>query len=640
MNRGELDLWLRCRNNIFEFVRLIWIVHPIQGRIQFDLYPFQYTVLREFLQNRFVVVLKARQMGLTELIAVYVLWRAIFFPYQNIQIISLKDRVAKKVLRRIKFMYINLPETLKTPIVNGRSGEIGTASEILFNNGSSIVSIPTTEDAGRSEAVSLLVMDEAAIMQYAETIWAAAFPTLSCVGYKTPIFLNSKEEIKKGVFKDKIEVAEIGTICPEEKGTRDISSLGLRTLSHKGRWQRILYSQNKGKLETWEVKDCKGETIKATPDHKFYTLEGWKSLREIIEGDLTVIQAETKVGGVYISKLQVIGKTWENIYDVHVEEDNSYISANNFINHNTGGSAIINSTPFGIGNFYYQTYSEALFNSNGFVPLKIRWDLHPDRDPEWYLSMRRALGKKRTAQEIDCDFLSSGDNVFDLTDIKAIEETIAENPPIEKRLNGKLLIFRRPVPGEHYFMGIDVSTGRASDYSAFSVMNKKGEEFAAFKGRVPINRLRDLVASTGHEYNKALLAPEANDIGEAIVSGLQLIGYNNLYYTRKLVKKRGQSTPDVVEVPGWYTTSKSRGIIINKLEEDIREDTVDILNPFFTNEAYTFIYDTMNRPVAMNKGEYMGDGSETYADDSILSEAITNFVRSGKQIPTEGTLPK
>ena len=105
-----------------------------------------------------------------------------FRDNKNIQIISIKDRVAKKVLRKIKYMYRNLPDFLKIPIVNGRAGDFGTAQELEFSNGSIITSIPTTEDAGRSEAVSLLVIDEAAIVRWASQIWASAMPTLATGG--------------------------------------------------------------------------------------------------------------------------------------------------------------------------------------------------------------------------------------------------------------------------------------------------------------------------------------------------------------------------------------------------------------------------------------------------------------------------
>ena len=59
-------------------------------------------------------------------------------------------------------------------------------------------------------------------------------------------------------------------------------------------------------------------------------------------------------------------------------------------------------------------------------------------------------------------------------------------------------------------------------------------------------------------------------------------------------------------------------------------------NKFFIQEAYTFIYDERNRPVAMGKHsrgsdeEDILDDENTYTDDSILAESITNFIRKGK----------
>lgn len=477
MTREELDIFVKASRNIFYFADLAKIIHPIKGKIPFKLYRFQKRVLWEFLNNRFNIILKARQMGLTELIGLFVLWVALFNINRNIVIISLKDRVAKRFLRRIKHIYMNLPECLQIPIINGRKGEFGTSDEMMFSNGSIITSIPTTEDAGRSEAVTILVMDEAAIMKFADIIWTAAAPTLF-----------------------------------------------------------------------------------------------------------------------------------------------------------TGGSAILNSTPFGVGNFYHKQWVDALVNEgpHSFNPIQIPWYLHPDRDEEWYRVNKQVLGPRRAAQEIDCDFLTSGDTVFDLMDIKALQDGLMDYPPIRKELDGRLLIFKDPEPNKEYFMGIDVSTGRARDYSAFSIMDRYGFEHACFKGRIPINKLKVVCGDLGMKYNQALMGPESNDIGEALTAGLQEMAYPNLFYTQKLLTRRGESEPEVIKVPGWYTTSKNRPIIIDTLERDIREEVVTINNPFFISEAYTFIYDESNRPVAMNKGEYLGDGSNTYADDSIMSECITNWLRKGK----------
>ena len=480
-SKEQLQELIRASKDIFFFAKFIKIVHPTRGKLMFDLYPFQKSVLWQFLNHRFNIVLKFRQAGLTELIAMYCLWLALYKDNQNIQIISIKDKVAKRVLRRIKFMYRNLPDHLKIPVINGSSpGKIGTTEEMEFSNGSMIISIPTTEDAGRSEAVSLLVIDEAAILRWASTIWGAAFPTLS-----------------------------------------------------------------------------------------------------------------------------------------------------------TGGAAIVNSTPYGIGNWYHQTWVDACSGGNEFNPIRLYWEMHPERDKEWYSQMRQILGPRRTAQEVDGDFLASGASVFDLLDIKAIEDQLSEFIPIKVRYNGSLRIFEKPIPGVKYFIGADVASGRARDYSAFSIMKQNGEEVACFKGKIPIEQFAKLLNLIGREYNNALLAPEANDIGQGVIKLLQEWNYPNLYYTIQFIKEKGERKPKKAKIPGWVTTTKNRHTIIMDLEADIRNELITIKDPFFVQEAYTFIYNEQNKPVALGKDKVKGDtGDELYdqdyVDDAILGKSITNFIRKGR----------
>lgn len=458
------------------FATFMMIVHPLKGAIKFDLYSYQRKVIYYFIRYRFNIILKFRQAGLTELIAMYALWLTMFHPYKNVQIISIKDKVAKKVLSRIKFSYKHLPEFLKMPIINGRPNELGTVTEIQFANGSTITSVPTTEDAGRSEAVSLLVIDEAAIVRFANQIWAAAFPTLS-----------------------------------------------------------------------------------------------------------------------------------------------------------TGGSAIVNSTPFGVGNWYHQTWVNSLTPNNTFHPIRLKWQMHPDRDINWYNEMANALGPRRTAQEVDGSFLSSGYSVFDLADIKQIEDLLSDFEVIETRYNGSLRIINKPKANTKYFIGADIATGRAKDYSAFSIMSRSGEEVAYFKGRVPIEKFIEILNEYGRMYNNATLAPEANDVGVAVVIGLQSLNYPNLYFTEQLVKEKGKNRRIKKKTPGWITTTANRSLIIDELEQDIRNEYITVKDPFFAEEAYTFVYDNRNRPVAMGKGNTK-DAEEddiTYTDDSIMAKAITNFIRKG-----------
>lgn len=81
------------------------------------------------------------------------------------------------------------------------------------------------------------------------------------------------------------------------------------------------------------------------------------------------------------------------------------------------------------------------------------------------------------------------------------------------------------------------------------------------------------------------------------------------------------------------TTQKNRSLIVEGLEKDIREDEVIIKDPFFVQEAYTFIYDGMGRPVAMGKHRQNNSAvdidleGQAYADDDIFGKAICNHIR-------------
>jgi len=490
LSSEEFNDLLRVSSNPFEFAKFIYIVHPQRGKVQFDLYPFQKSVLLAFLRNRFNIILKFRQAGVTELIALFCLWFAMYHSNKSIVIISIKEVVAKKVLRKIKFMYRNLPDHLKVQIVNGRTKDLGTHSEICFANDSIISSIPTTEEAGRSEALSLLVIDEAAIIRWADQIWAAAFPTLS-----------------------------------------------------------------------------------------------------------------------------------------------------------TGGRCILNSTPYGLGNFFHKAWGEALLGGNPFTPIRLKWRMHPERDDAWYKQMRDTLGSRRTAQEIDGDFLTSGNSVFDLMDIRAIEEAldgyiplrINDNPLFSsiykiRNFGDNLQIFDKPDPKRKYTISADISTGRARDYTALTLIDDLGEEAGCFKGKIPINEASALMMALGNIYNRARLAPESNDVGLGVAEDIQQKNYNNLYYSVKLLREKGKKKPREEKIPGWYTTSKNRPLILAELEEDIRLGNIIIKDRYFVQEAYTFIYDDKNKPIAMGKGKGPNEGEslddvDEYHDDAILAKAIGNHVR-------------
>ena len=71
------------------------IQHPTRGKIRFELFPFQEKTLQQFEKNRFNIVLKSRQTGISTLTAGFSLWQMIFNQDFNVLVIAIKQEVAK-----------------------------------------------------------------------------------------------------------------------------------------------------------------------------------------------------------------------------------------------------------------------------------------------------------------------------------------------------------------------------------------------------------------------------------------------------------------------------------------------------------------------------------------------------------------
>ena len=160
------------------------IQHPQRGKIKFSLYPFQYDVLKEYEKSDYNIILKSRQLGISTLSAAYSLWLMLFQNDKNVLVIATTKDTAKNLITKVRVMYERLPVWLKTQIVENNK------LSLIFKNGSQIKAIASNESAGRSEALSLLILDEAAFIDKIDVIWTAAQQTLAtggrCLAISTP----------------------------------------------------------------------------------------------------------------------------------------------------------------------------------------------------------------------------------------------------------------------------------------------------------------------------------------------------------------------------------------------------------------------------------------------------------------------
>lgn len=175
----------RCAHDPIYFLKKYCMIqHPVRGKIPFHLYPFQETTLTELSKNRFQIILKSRQTGISTLAAGYSLWKMLFNSDFNVLVIATKQEVAKNLVTKVRVMHELLPSWLK-----GGHLEDNKLS-LKLKNGSHIKAIASSPDAGRSEALSLLIFDEAAFIDDIDEIWASSQSTLStggsCIALSTP----------------------------------------------------------------------------------------------------------------------------------------------------------------------------------------------------------------------------------------------------------------------------------------------------------------------------------------------------------------------------------------------------------------------------------------------------------------------
>jgi len=125
------------------------------GLKKFKLYDYQENLVKSFQNNRFNIILKARQLGVSTIVGAYLGTYCIFHPEEDIIIVAINELVAKELILKTKIFINNLPSVVRPEILNPRNKE-----SIEFKNGSRIMAMTSTGNTGRSFNASFLVIDE------------------------------------------------------------------------------------------------------------------------------------------------------------------------------------------------------------------------------------------------------------------------------------------------------------------------------------------------------------------------------------------------------------------------------------------------------------------------------------------------
>lgn len=322
-----------------------------------------------------------------------------------------------------------------------------------------------------------------------------------------------------------------------------------------------------------------------------------------------------------------------------------------------GTSVIVESTANGMGDYFHNLYDNATKGTNGFIPVFLPWfemeeyrripiksDFPLDKriaalQREHYFDNDRAVWYQDRLRELQNDwdklsqeypttpevaFLVSGRPFFHVNTIKHYEKmcTIPKRKGTYKpgelgrgywkdSQDGEIWVWEEPKPGEKYVIGVDIATGRAADNSAFHVF-KGTQQVASYVGRHEPDELARLVAWCGLAYNQALIVPERNSVGIAVIIPLvKEIKYPNVYQHERL-----DTTTHIQSIEfGWPTTAVTRPLMLERLAALSRTGDLKLYCERTISEMKTFTFqDELGKKAEANRGS---------RDDMIMSLAIS-----------------
>jgi hypothetical protein len=301
--------------------------------------------------------------------------------------------------------------------------------------------------------------------------------------------------------------------------------------------------------------------------------------------------------------------------------DNIWASAQQTLS--TGGGAIVLSTPNGTGNWFHKMWTKAEAQENEFLPIRLPWMVHPERDQIWRDRQDDLLGDPRiAAQECDCDFNTSGDVVFYNEWIEFIKETTIQDPVERRGVDQNLWIWESADYAREYVITADVARGDGKDFSTAHIIDiVTNTQVAEFKGQLPPKEFGYFLVGLAAEYNNAMLCPENANIGWATIDAIRERDYRNLYHSPKSDKLTAESYLQTYEgnsemVPGFTMSMRTRPLIINKFREFVGDRSVTIRSRRLLEEMRVFIWKN-GRPEAQ-----VG-----YNDDLIMAFGIAMFLR-------------
>jgi hypothetical protein len=168
-----------------------------EGFVPFKLFPRQKEIIYAYEKNRFNLITKPRQAGVSTTTAAYMAIKVGFADVDNpeaVLIIANKQELAFEFLAKIKDFLSQLPRWVWGPEYYGNTKNeaksifiTDSKKEIKLPNGSRVKAVATSKDALRGFTPTYLIMDEAAYIDNGAEVFGAALTALGTGGKATLI---------------------------------------------------------------------------------------------------------------------------------------------------------------------------------------------------------------------------------------------------------------------------------------------------------------------------------------------------------------------------------------------------------------------------------------------------------------------
>jgi phage terminase large subunit-like protein len=174
------------------------------GTMPFKLWEAQRELLEAIEGEQRLLILKARQLGITWLVCAYALHLCLFKPNRLVLTFSIGQEEANEMMRRITAMWERLTPELKRTLPALKKSN---TEEIGWANGSAIHALPSRKSAGSGYTASLIILDEFAKNENASKLYAAVKPTIDGGG---KMIILSTAAGTGNLFHDLVEKAKEG----------------------------------------------------------------------------------------------------------------------------------------------------------------------------------------------------------------------------------------------------------------------------------------------------------------------------------------------------------------------------------------------------------------------------------------------